>query len=195
MIVEINTDFLINNKITADQFLLLSLILADKQSTLKDYYLMNGVDVAQISGDIKTLHDKGFIEGFVIGTYDFNNLKATNFIKRLFVDTDFFKEFEFTYPLKVIRSDGTVDYLRTDKSKAKMLYLGYTKAKKSIHDHILKCLKQEILYRERNGTMKFMKRMTSWLNAQEWEAFEDQIDDLGELTYKDNDLGYGTELI
>ena len=194
MIVDVNTDFLINNKITANQYLLLSLILADKQSILKDYYLTNVIDVEQITADIKVLHDKGFIEGYVVGIYNFDNLHPTNFIKRLFVDADYFKEFMFAYPLKVTRSDGTLDYLRTDQAKARMLYLAYTKNTKSIHDHILKCLKYEIAYREQTGTMKFMKRMTTWLNSQEWESSEDQIDDLGELTYKDKDMGYGTEL-
>ena len=195
MIVDINTDFLINNKITANQFLLLSLILADKQSVLKDYYLTNEVNSEQVKTDILTLHDKGFIEGYVENTWGFDNLKPTSFIKRLFISDDLFKEFLFTFPLKVTRSDGTVDYLRTDQSKAKMLYLGYTKNKKSIHDHILKCLKHEIAYREQTGNMKFMKRITTWLNSQEWESSEDQIDDLGNITFKDNDMGYGTELI
>ena len=71
-----------------------------------------------------------------------------------------------------------------------MLYLAYTKNKKSIHDHILKCLKHEITFREQNGTMKYMKRIISWLNSQEWESSEDQIDDLGNIEYKDNDMGY-----
>jgi hypothetical protein len=195
MVVDINTDFLIDNKITANQFLIMSLILADKQSILKDYYLTTGTDVKDITEDIKSLNGKGFIEGYVVGTYDFTNLKATTFTKRLFIDNDLFKEFLFTYPLKVTRTDGTVDYLRTDQSKAKMLYLGFTKNKKSIHDHILKCLKQEIIIRQNTGTMAFMKRITSWLTSQEWERFEDQIDDLGKVTYKDNDMGYGTELI
>ena len=146
MIVDINTDFLINNKITANQFLVLSLILANKQSILKDYYLNNGFDVKEIISDIKVLHDKGFIEGYVEGTYGFDNLKPTSFINKLFINDDIFKEFLFTFPLKVTRTDGTVDYLRTDQSKARMLYLGYTKGKKSIHDHILKCLKHEIKY-------------------------------------------------
>lgn len=195
MIVDVNTDFLINNKITANQFLVLSLVLAEKQSILKDYYLTNEINVEQITQDIKTLHDKGFIEGYVAGTYDFSHLKPTNYIKGLFINDDIFKEFLFTFPLKVTRTDGTVDYLRTDQSKARMLYLAYTKGKKSIHDHILKCLKYEIKYREETNNMKFMKRMTSWLSAKEWESSEDQIDDLGQITYKDNDLGYGTELI
>jgi hypothetical protein len=195
MIVDINTDFLINNKITANQFLVMSLILADKQSILKDYFLTCNGNADQIKDDIKSLHEKGFIEGYIVGENNFDNLKATAFIKQLFVNNDLFKEFLFTFPLKVTRTDGTVDYLRTDQSKAKMLYLGYTKNKKSIHDHILKCLKHEINFREQNGTMKYMKRMTTWLNSQEWESSEDQIDDLGELTYKDKDMGYGTELI
>ena len=195
MIVDINTDFLINNKITANQYLLLSLILADKQSILKEYCLTNNIDVVELTQDIKVLHDIGFIEGYVAGLYDFNNLKPTNFIKKLFGDVDLFKEFLFAYPLKVTRSDGTVDYLRTDQAKARMLYLAYTKGKKSIHDHILKCLKHEVNYREKNGSLQYMKRMTTWLSSQEWEAFEDQIDDLGDIAFKDNDLGYGTELI
>ena len=195
MIVDINTDFLINNKITANQFLIMSLILADKQSILKDYYLTNNGDANAILQDIEILQKKGFIEGTIVDGNNFDNLKSSSFIKRLFITDDLFKEFLFTFPLKVTRTDGTVDYLRTDQSKAKMLYLAYTKNKKSIHDHILKCLKHEINFREQNGTMKYMKRMTTWLNSQEWESSEDQIDDLGELTYKDKDMGYGTELL
>jgi hypothetical protein len=53
MIVDINTYFLINNKITANQFLIISLILADKQSILKDYYLTNGIDAEHIAIDVK----------------------------------------------------------------------------------------------------------------------------------------------
>lgn len=195
MIVDINTDFLINNKITANQFLLLQLILVDKQSILRDYYLVNNIPVDQVTADIKDLHSKGLLEGYAVGAYDFKNIKPTTYLKSLFNADDLFKDFLSTFPLKVTRTDGTVDYLRTDQSKARMLYLACTRGKKSIHDHILKCLQHEIKYRESNNSMKFMKRMTSWLSSQEWESFEDQIDDLGNITFKENELGYGTELI
>jgi hypothetical protein len=194
MIVDINTDFLINNKVTANQFLLLSLLLADKQSILKDYFLINNVSVEQINTDITELQEKGFLEGNVTGLYDLTRLRPTFKLKALFSSDDLFKEFLMTFPLKVTRTDGTLDYLRTDQSKARMLYLAHTRGKKSIHDHILKCLKHEVKYRESNGSMKFMKRMTSWLSSQEWESFEDQIDDLGNITFKDNELPYGYEL-
>lgn len=195
MIVDINTDFLINNKLTANEFLLMSLILADKQTILRDYYLVNGIPTDTISADIKSLHSKGLLEGYVAGAYDFSHLKPTLYLKTLVNSDDLFKEFLNTFPLKVIRTDGTVDYLRTDQSKARMLYLAATRGKKSIHDHILKCLKYEINYREQTNSLKFMKRMTTWLSTSEWEAFEDQIDDLSNTTLKENEPGYGTELI
>ena len=195
MVVDVNTDFLINNKVTANQFLLLSLLLADKQSVLKDYFLINNVSVDQINADITDLQEKGLLEGNASGLYDLSRIRPTFKLRRLFSSDDLFKEFLMTFPLKVTRTDGTTDYLRTDQSKARMLYLANTRGKKSVHDHILKCLKHEINYRETNGSMKFMKRMTSWLNSQEWESFEDQIDDLGNITFKDNELGYGTELL
>ena len=195
MIVDVNTDFLINNKLTANEFLLMSLILADKYTILRDYYLINGISTDKVSEDIKSLHEKGLLEGYVAGAYDFTNLKPTTYLKSLVNSDDLFKEFLNTFPLKVTRTDGTVDYLRTDQSKARMLYLAYTRGKKSIHDHILKCLKHEIKYRESNNSLKFMKRMTTWLSSQEWEAFEDQIDDLGQIAFKDNDSSYGTELL
>ena len=195
MVVDINTDFLINNKISANQFLLLSLLLADKRSILKDYLLMNNVSVEQINTDIAYLQEKGFLEGNVEGLYDLTFIRPTIKLRQLLNSDDLFTEFLMTFPLKVTRNDGTLDYLRTDQSKARMLYLANTRGKKSIHDHILKCLKHEIKYREENGSMKYMKRMTSWLSSQEWESFEDQIDDLGNITFKDTDLGYGTELI
>ena len=65
---------------------------------------------------------------------------------------------------------------------------------KSIQDHIIKCLKYEIEYREKTGNLKYMKRMVTWLSAHEWESFEDQIDDLGNITFN-NSMGYGTELL
>ena len=65
MVVDVNTDFLINNKITANQFLLLSLLMADKRSILKDYFLVNNMSVDEINRDIVSLKEKGFIEGDV----------------------------------------------------------------------------------------------------------------------------------
>jgi len=195
MVVDINTDFLINTKITADQYLLMSLVLADKQTILKDYCLVNNVTAEKILEDIAALHNKGLIEGFLMGSYDFKNIKPTAYLKQLFNGDDLFKEFLEAFPLKVIRTDGTVDYLRTDQSKARMLYLANTRGKKSIHDHILKCLKQEVKYRESNGSLPFMKRMTSWLNSSEWESYEDQIDDLGSIAHKGEEVVYGTELL
>jgi len=195
MIVDINTDFLINNKMSANQYLILCLILADKQSILKDYFLINNVDVEQIHNDFKTLHDKGFLDGYILGNYDLTNVKPTQHLRSLFTSDDLFQEFLYTFPMKVVRSDGTQDYLRTDQTKAKTLYLAYTRGKKSIHDHILKCLKHEIQYREQNNAMQFMKRLVTWISSKEWESFEDQIDDLGNITFKENELGYGTELL
>jgi hypothetical protein len=195
MIVDVNTDFLINNKLSANQYLIMTLILADKQSILKDYFLINNVDIDEMHKDFATLHIKGLVDGYILGTYDLTNVKPTQYLRSLLTSDDLFKEFLYTFPMKVVRSDGTQDYLRTDQTKAKTLYLAYTRGKKSIHEHILKCLKHEIAYRESNNSMQYMKRIVTWLNSKEWESFEDQIDDLTNINFKTNDTGYGTELL
>lgn len=195
MIVDVNTDFLINNKLTANQYFLMSLIIADKQSILKDYFLVNNINVEEMHKDYSTLVNKGFLQGYILGDYDLSHVKPTEHLKALLGTDDLFKEFLYTFPMKVVRSDGTLDYLRTDQTKAKLLYLAYTRGKKSIHDHILKCLKHEIKYRESNNSMQYMKRIVTWLNSKEWESFEDQIDDLGDINFKDKEMGYGTELL
>jgi hypothetical protein len=195
MIVDVNTDFLINNKLSANQYLIMSLILADKQSILKDYFLINNVTPEELDKDFRILHNKGLVDGYRIDHYNMSHIKPTLYLRSLLTSDDLFKEFLYTFPMKVVRSDGTQDYLRTDQTKAKTLYLAYTRGKKSIHDHILKCLKHEIAYRESNNGMQYMKRIVTWLNSKEWESFEDQIDDLGNINFKTNELGYGTELL
>lgn len=195
MVVDINTDFLINNKITADQYLILALVLTKKPNILKEYCLVNSINTDKITEDIKRLSDAGLIEGYVSGVYDFEHLKSSTYASKMFSSGDYWIEFYNEYPTKVTRTDGTADYLRTDQARAQLLYLSQVKGRKSVHDHLLKCLRHEIKFREANGSMKFMKRMTSWLSSKEWEAYQDQIDDLGNIQTNVNETGYGTELL
>jgi len=79
------------------------------------------------------------------------------------------------YPKSVVRTDGVIDYLRTDQKHCKQMYLLLTKNERARHDHILKCLKFEVNKRIKDGSIKFMVRMSKWLSTESWKAYEDEI--------------------
>jgi hypothetical protein len=70
-----------------------------------------------------------------------------------------------------------------------MLYLKITRDSSAVHQHILKCLNFEIEKRKREGSMKFMVRMSKWLTTEAWKSYEDEIN---KTTV--NRVEYGTDL-
>ena len=88
---------------------------------------------------------------------------------------DIFEELLEAYPSSVIRTDGVIDYLRTDQKSCKLLYIKTTKNSRASHEHILKCLNFEVEKRNRDGSMKFMPRMSKWLTQEAWKSYEDEI--------------------
>ena len=176
MLITLNTDSLEQLDIPIDQYVILLAIAEDKQSILDNY----------ITDDILTnLYNKGLIE-------DVTECKLTEKAKSIVYGDNLFDEFVNEFPLRVTRTDGTIDFLRTDLANTENLYLSYVGRSRDKHDHIIRCLKAEIKQRESNGTMPYMTRIFKWVANKTWESYEDIVDDV--LTSK-QDLGYGTELI
>ena len=108
---------------------------------------------------------------------------------------DFFDELYKEYPVKVMRPDGVVDYLRADRETSRHIYALLTKGDKQVHDHILKCLRFEIKKRYANNSFNYMKRINKWLSSREWESYEDEVDDLSSAaTRNEGEMRYGTGL-
>ena len=106
--------------------------------------------------------------------------------------TSFFDEFYELYPAYITRNDGSKDYLRANVNKCRQQYNKIVGESKELHDHILNCLKAELSDKHRKGKMGFMKRMWKWLTSNEWEAYEEHLND----DYSTNTTPiYGTEII
>ena len=108
---------------------------------------------------------------------------------------DFFDELYKEYPVKVIRTNGDVDYLRADRNTARRIYALLTKGDKQVHVHIIKCLRFEVKKRYANNSLNYMKRLNKWLSSREWESYEDEVGDSSSVaTRNEGELRYGTGL-
>jgi len=180
MLITLDTNLLIKNKLDAHRFIVLKLI-QEKELDILRSYLQETNKFYETTDDITELITMGYLLSFRREAYDFNNLQITdNFIKLISGKS-------------VVRPDGNTDYLLTDLPKAKNMYTKLIQNNKMLHDHIIECLKEEIENKEDNDSMKFMKRLPKWISGHEWESYDEQVRDLqsvnGSSTY-----GYGTTI-
>lgn len=194
MQIDIDINFLIENNITANQYLILYLLTSKKYSYLKKYSEITNVKPSEY----KDLVVKGFIH-YPNGDYDeiqYENILVREKFRELVIEKDFFDDFYDAYPQKVTRPSGNTDYLRTSSPKARELYSKITSNKKSAHEKILHCLKYEIRVRELENQMQYMKKMLSWLENEEWRTWEERMQEQPFLLDTPiNNLGYGHELV
>ena len=175
MLVEINLQTLIDNKLTVNQFVICELLRRESFDILRSY-LHVCIGKENYDKDINYLTKIGFLEyAYAFDSYDFKNTKvSTKFIK-LISSNDLYLELENMYPTKVYRTNGTLDYLKTDKSRCRLMYGKITKNRRDIHEHIIKCLKYEIEDKNKNNSIKYMKKLYNWLASEEWKSYEDRI--------------------
>ena len=105
---------------------------------------------------------------------------------------NFFIEFYDEFPTSVTRPDGTKDYLRNNKERARLVYNRIVKSPAK-HKEIINSLKFEKEYRRLNNAEGYMKRMSNWLASAEWETWKEHIND--EKNKPTQVLGYGQNLI
>ena len=164
MNIEINTDFLKEFDISADDYLYLYIIQKGGNKYLQTLTLNPNID---------KMLTKGYLE-LNEGSYI-----VTDIYKSLF-SNDFdamFVELTDTYPWKVTAPNGGVRVLHAKDSaakandKAKKKYKRITKVKKDTHDHIIKCLKIQLLVDK--DSLGYMQNLETWLNNHTWEKYED----------------------
>jgi len=188
MLITLNTDSVKELDLNYESYAILLLMAENKTDLILDY--LNTIYKLDDSKDIyqryiKVFQDKKLLE-------DSNECKLTEKAKNIIFGDNLFKEFIIEFPQKVTRTDGTIDFLRTDLVNAENLYLSYVGRSRDKHNHILKCLKAEIKQRESNGTMPYMMRVFKWIANKGWTSYEDIVD---EVLMSNKDLGYGTTLI
>jgi hypothetical protein len=196
MILEIDIQFLLDNKITAHQYIIAKLISENKVQLLKKYIAYTNT-LNDLHKDLDQLH----IAGFLSSTYssgNYINLETLNtsskFIKASTFTNDPFDEFYALYPIKALRPDGMYDYLRVDQDKCRKLYHNIVRKKPSTHEHIMKCLRSEIEERSLKGQMSYMKRMPAWLTSESWKAYADQVENNLSTTLEEKRKAYGTDV-
>ena len=155
-------------------------------------YLKNTKSESTLGYDLYVLSDSGFLTYNASDPEDLNNVKVSQLFSKLVSEGSFFEELFDIYPRKITRPNGTIDYLRTDRSTCNRLYTFYTLNNRSKHDHILNCLKLEITTRQKEGSLGYMKRMPAWLVSKEWESYADRIADSTGVQIESQ--GYGTDV-
>jgi hypothetical protein len=196
MILEIDINFLLDNKITAHQYTIAKLISENKIQLLKKYIAYTNTlnDLYRDLGQLKTA---GFLPS-TFNTGNFINLDtieiSPKFIKASNFTSDPFDEFYAAFPIKALRPDGMYDYLRVDQAKCRKLYHNIVRKKPSVHSHIIDCLRSEVEERNLKGQMSYMKRMPAWLTSESWKAYEDHIEGDGSPTQEEKRKAYGTNI-
>src|SRR4030042_238479 len=113
MLLQVDVNYLLKNRITVDQFLVAQLIYEKNYDILKAY-----LDLYS-SEKLKTLFIElvkaGLIDNYNYDDqYDFNKFIIKPYFVTILAQGDFFDEFVQTFPTYVVRPDGTKDYLRKE---------------------------------------------------------------------------------
>jgi hypothetical protein len=195
MLLQVDVESLIKNRITSDYFLVTQMLYEKQYDLLTQYldlYSREELD-SLFLGLVRTgmVDNRNFPE-----QYDYNKLTVRPSFIKVLAQGDFFDELVQTFPASVVRTDGTKDYLRTDINRCRKLYSIITKNKYPIHSHILECLQYEVATRRMNGSLGYMKRIPKWLSSEEWKVYEQMMKDtdISQVNNKTNDLGYGNNL-
>lgn len=191
MNVELNTTMLIKKKITADEWLWLYLLNKKAYDVLLKYN-----EVSPIKNMLENLINKRLIhydnQGEVL---DYNDIIIRSNFTDLLDSKDYFDDILAIYPVKIVRPDGTMDYLRTDLTRCRKDYAKLTKNNRDLHTRIVELLKFEIAMRTRDGKLAYMKRLPSWLASEEWAVWEQHLTDHKQAFLTPvNSVGYGLEL-
>lgn len=184
MVIDINTDNLINSGLSPNQYVISILIYERAYNTLETLKL-HFPEIIEES--VAALLNKEII----IEASNRIGYTTTDKFSESILHADFFDNLLSVYPVFVVRNGNNKDYLRTDRSRCRKKYAKITRNKKSIHNHIIKCLEFEITTRQNEGTMSFMKRLPNWLDGKEWESWAERMEhEAAPIKQK----AYGTDL-
>lgn len=193
MVIDISLALLNKLKLNPNEFLLMELLKRKEYLAAADF-LKENYTMSQADELFLKLNSLGYFtsNSYVENSYGYANVKVSTTYRSLVKTDDMFDEFVEEYPKSVIRTDGTTDYLRTDLKTAKLYYIKATRGLRSVHEHLLECLKFEVEERQKDGSIKFMPRISKWLNSQAWTTYQDRLMDA-----RDNSIGntkYGTDI-
>lgn len=195
MILEIDTNYLNENKLTAHQFVILKLVNESKLSLLENY-LRSTNTYFSMRADLEWLLEIGFVSRIPSGegTFLTDIIVSDKFTKSISFSEDPFDEFYNAYPIKVLRPDGQYDYLRIGQTRSKLIYNNLVRKNPTLHNQIMRCLRMEIKDRASRGQMSFMQRMPKWLASESWKVTADMIESNHATILEENEIRYGEEI-
>lgn len=182
MVVNVNTQFLLANKLTPNQFILVQLVLEENSQTTARLLKL----FPEMQNDLDTLVSIGALRQ----TERLNKYMVTDAYKSVLYGKDLFNELLSLFPSTVTRPDGKEEYLKTDLRRSRSRYKSITGEQVGIHDHIMECLQKEISIKTATGSMKYFRRLYNWLNAEGWKEYEKAKTAVGTVSTD----GYGTDV-
>lgn len=192
MIVEVNTEYLIQSQLTAHQYIMLMFLYEGKLNSFEYYLASYGTDE-----DLKILFEKGYLLNYSEELRVQDLIVSRKEIGKLFgYDESLFWEIFGTYPIKVSNGSGGTRALRptTHKSaltkKMKKKYEKKVKTK-AVHEHIMRCLQAELWMRRKSNTLQFMQQLDVYLNQESWYNYEYLL----EMSNEQKTNNYGQDLI
>ena len=187
MILELDTSLLNKFDISINQLVFINLVLNDNQPNNQDIHeLLSRVN----EEEIQDLIQRNII---VVNNTDNNiiyspSIELLNAIKNQ--DT-FFDEIYESFPVYVIRPDGTKGFLRSNVNKCRKEYNRIIGKSRAMHEHIMNCLRYEINNKTITGKIGYMKTMWKWLTQHEWECYEEQMN----LEQQQTEYQYGAAIM
>lgn len=185
MILELDTSLLKTLNISLNQLVFLSLVMNENQKDNQDIReLLSRVNEEEIQ-DLIT-RNIVVIEPLNNGVKYSLSDKLTQMLQNS--KDSMFDEFYETFPVYVIRPDGTKGFLRANVNKCRKEYNRIIGKSRAMHEHIMQCLRYELDDKTRTGKLGYMKTMWKWLTQHEWECYEDQLN-------IQEDYSYGTDCL
>lgn len=185
MILELDISLLKTLNLSINQLAFISLVLSENQ---KDHQ-----DIQELLSRVNEEEIQDLIQRNIIITQTMNNgisyQLSDDIINTLRKrNNSMFDEFYETFPVYVIRPDGTKGFLRANVNKCRKEYNRIVGKSRAMHEHIMDCLQYELDDKMRTGKLGYMKTMWKWLTQHEWECYEEQ------LKVKEEDT-YGTDIL
>jgi hypothetical protein len=172
MQVQIDVNLLVENGISADDFLALYAIYRKGFKTL---------DKLKLNPNWDDLQSKGYVK---LGDSVEKHIIRQEFIDLFSSDFDqMFAELISTYPMKVSTNRGyrilhAADPNCKSNQKAKAKYSRIVGTKKFVHDKIIKLLKVQL--RVERDKLEYMQQLEVWLNNHTWEKYINMDENAGQ---------------
>ena len=194
MIVNINTDICVKNKLPPNQYTILYLLLEKLYGSLD--MLIKNFNFVEDLNNLKQL--KYIIDYDLTKSSEEFTIDRKKILELLGFEDSAFYGLLARYPIKVFTKGGGVRYLAPvsiNAFKTKQLKKKYEKIvekDKGLHKHILRCLDAQLWIMKKGGNLQYMQNLETWLNQRTWETYEHLLEMSNIKNSKDK---YGEKLI